>query len=91
MLRNLLLVNVAMAAAWDAHSFTVPVVGHARELSASSIGLVLGSFAVAATVVRVAISTWADHIDERRALLGGHDAGQRRAAGLRLAARRGRA
>jgi predicted MFS family arabinose efflux permease len=69
MLRNVLLVNVAMAAAWDAHSFTVPVVGHARELSASAIGLVLGSFAVAATLVRLAISTWADHLDERRALL----------------------
>ncbi len=68
-LRNLLLVNVAMAAAWDAHSFTVPVVGHARELSASAIGLVLGAFAIAATVVRLAISTWADRIDDRRALL----------------------
>ncbi|MES2959029.1 MAG: MFS transporter [Pseudomonadota bacterium] len=68
-LRNLLWVNVAMAAAWDAHSFTVPVVGHARGLSASAIGLVLGAFAVAATVVRIAISTWADRIDERRALL----------------------
>jgi MFS family permease len=68
MLRNLLLVNVAMAAAWDAHSFTVPVVGHARELSASAIGLVLGSFAVAATLVRVAISTFAQRIDERRSL-----------------------
>jgi MFS family permease len=67
-LRNLLLVNVAMAAAWDAHSFTVPVVGHARELSASAIGLVLGSFAVAATLVRVAISTFAQRIDERRSL-----------------------
>jgi MFS family permease len=68
-LRNLLLVNVAMAAAWDAHSFTVPVVGHARDLSASAIGLVLGSFAVAATLVRLAISTWSEHLDERRALL----------------------
>jgi len=68
-LRNLLLVNVAMAAAWDAHNFTVPVVGHAREMSASAIGLVLGSFAVAATLVRLAISAWADHLDERRALL----------------------
>ena len=67
-LRNLLLVNVAMAACWDAHSFTVPVVGHARELSASAIGLVLGSFALAATLVRLAISTWADRIDEGRAL-----------------------
>ena len=68
-LRNLLLVNVAMAAAWDAHSFTVPVVGHARELSASAIGLVLGAFAMAATMVRVVISTWADRVDERRVLL----------------------
>jgi MFS family permease len=67
-LRNLLLVNVAMAACWDAHSFTVPVVGHARELSASAIGLVLGAFALAATVVRLAISAWADRLDEGRAL-----------------------
>lgn len=68
-LRNLLLVNVVMAASWDAHTFTVPVVGHARELSASSIGLVLGSFAVASTLVRLAISRFASRIDEQRALL----------------------
>ncbi|HVK32481.1 MAG TPA: MFS transporter [Burkholderiaceae bacterium] len=67
-LRNLLLVNVAMAASWDAHSFTVPVVGHARELSASAIGLVLGSFAVAATVIRLVITGFAHRIDEQRAL-----------------------
>lgn len=68
MLRHLLLVNVAMAAAWDSHSFTVPVVGHARELSASAIGLVLASFAIAATAVRLAILAWANHIGEARAL-----------------------
>jgi MFS family permease len=67
-LRDLLLVNVSMAAAWDAHSFTVPVVGHAREMSAAAIGLVLSSFAVAATVVRLAISAFARRIDEQRAL-----------------------
>ncbi|MDP1690499.1 MAG: MFS transporter [Burkholderiaceae bacterium] len=69
MLRNLLLVNVAMAAAWDSHSFTVPVVGHARELSASAIGLVLSSFAIASTAVRVVILTWGEHIGEQRALV----------------------
>ncbi len=68
-LRNVLLVNVAMAAAWDAHSFTVPVVGHARDLSASAIGLVLSSFAVAATGVRVAILTWSARIGEQRVLV----------------------
>lgn len=67
-LRHLLIVNVAMSSCWDAHSFVVPVVGHAKGLSASSIGLVLGSFAAAATLVRLAIVRWAHHIDEIRAL-----------------------
>jgi MFS family permease len=69
-LRNLLLLNVVLSACWDAHSFVVPVVGHAKGLSAASIGLVLGSFAVAATVVRLAIVRWADHLDELKALRG---------------------
>lgn len=67
-LRQLLLVNLAMSSCWDAHSFVVPVLGHARGLSASAIGLVLGSFAVAATVVRLGISRWSDHLHERTAL-----------------------
>lgn len=66
--RRLLLVNIALSASWDSHSFVVPVVGHARDLSASSIGLVLGSFAVAATAVRLAIVRWAMHLDELKAL-----------------------
>lgn len=66
--RRLLVVNLALSAGWDAHTFVVPVVGHARGLSAASIGLVLGSFAVAATVVRLAIVRFADDIDEGRAL-----------------------
>lgn len=67
-LRNVLLVNVAMAASWDAHSLTVPLVGHARAMSASAIGLVLGAFSVAATAVRLVITTFAQRIDEQRAL-----------------------
>lgn len=66
--RRLLIVNLALSAGWDAHSFVVPVVGHARGLSASSIGVVLGSFATAATVVRLAIVRFADDLDEARAL-----------------------
>jgi MFS family permease len=68
--RRLLIVNLALSAGWDAHSFVVPVVGHARGLSAASIGLVLGSFAVAATLVRLAIVRFADDIDEAKALRG---------------------
>ena len=59
-MRNLLMINIVLSSCWDAHSFVVPVVGHAKGLSASSIGLVLGSFATAATVVRLAIVRWAD-------------------------------
>ena len=66
--RRLLLVNLVLSACWDAHSFVVPVVGHARGLSASSIGIVLGSFAVAATCVRLAIVRFADDLDEVKAL-----------------------
>ena len=63
-LRNLLLINVVLTACWDAHTFVVPVVGHAKGLSASSIGLVLGSFATAATVVRLLIVRWGRGLDE---------------------------
>jgi MFS family permease len=66
--RRLILVNLVLSACWDAHSFVVPVVGHARGLSASSIGLVLGCFAIAATCVRLAIVRFADDLDEVKAL-----------------------
>ena len=67
-LRRLLMVNIVLSACWDAHSFVVPVVGHGKGLSASSIGLVLGSFAVAATCVRLVIARWGEALDELRAL-----------------------
>lgn len=67
-LRRLLLVSVAIAACWDAHTFAAPVIGHARGLSASSIGLVLGSFSVATLAVRWAITYWAEHLNEARML-----------------------
>ncbi|SEK53038.1 Predicted arabinose efflux permease, MFS family [Roseateles sp. YR242] len=67
-LRHLLVVNITMSACWDAHSFVVPVIGHAKGLSASGIGLVLGSFAAAATLVRLGIVRWAHRVDEMKAL-----------------------
>lgn len=68
--RRLMILNVVLAAAWDAHSFVVPIVGHGRELSATSIGLILGAFATAATLVRLALTKWAEQVDEIRALRG---------------------
>jgi MFS family permease len=67
-LRRLLLVNLALSSCWDAHNFAVPVLGHGRHLSASAIGVVLGSFSVAATGVRLGISHFSRRLDERRAL-----------------------
>jgi len=67
-LRQLLLLNIVLSACWDSHSFVAPVVGHAKGLSASSIGLVLGSFAVAATLVRLAIVRFSSSLDELKAL-----------------------
>lgn len=69
-LRILLLLNLAMAAAWDAHTFAVPVVGHLRELSASEIGGVFAAFAAAATAVRLFIVAWASRIEEALMLRG---------------------
>jgi MFS family permease len=69
-LRRLLIVNLALSSCWDAHSFAVPVLGHARHLSASAIGLVLGSFSVATTTVRFGISRFGKSLDERRVLRG---------------------
>ena len=69
-LRVLLLLNLSMAAAWDAHTFAVPVVGHLREMSASEIGFVFAAFAVAATAVRLFIVGWASRIQEALMLRG---------------------
>ncbi|MCW2311403.1 MFS family permease [Rhodoferax antarcticus] len=64
MMRRLLLVNWLLSSCWDVHTFIVPVLGHERGLSASSIGAILGGFALAATVVRVAIPLLAAHAKE---------------------------
>ena len=52
-MRRLLLVNWLLSACWDVHTFAVPLLGHERAFSASVIGTILGSFAIAAAVVRL--------------------------------------
>ena len=68
--RVVLAINIALAIAWDVHLFTVPVLGHERQLSASVIGMVLGSCSVGVLLVRLTISRIGQHIDERRGLRG---------------------
>ena len=64
MMRRLMLVNWLLSSCWDVHTFVVPVLGHERGLSASSIGAILGGFALAATAVRVALPLLAAHLHE---------------------------
>ena len=63
-MRRLLLVNWLLSSCWDVHTFVVPVLGHERAFSASVIGAILGSFAVAAACVRVAMPLLAVHLKE---------------------------
>ena len=55
MFRRLLMVNWFLSTCWDVHTFVVPILGHERELSASAIGTILGSFAIAATFIRLTL------------------------------------
>ena len=64
MFRRLLMVNWLLSSCWDVHTFVVPVLGHERGLSASVIGTILGAFAVAATLVRVALPMVAARLKE---------------------------
>jgi sugar phosphate permease len=69
-MRRLMLVNWMLAAAWDVHSFAVPVLGHERGFAASTIGFVLGAFTAAITLVRLMVPFVAHRISET-AVLGG--------------------
>jgi len=51
--RNILLTSTLISMSWDLQTFMVPVHGTRVGLSASQIGLVLGSFAVATFSVRL--------------------------------------
>jgi MFS family permease len=67
---RLLLVNWLLSASWDVHSFVVPILGHERGFSASAIGGVLGVFAAAVALVRLAIPTLAHRLRESQVLVG---------------------
>ncbi len=61
---RLMLVNWFLSSCCDVHTFVVPVLGFERGISASSIGSILGAFALAAAAVRVALPFVASHIKE---------------------------
>lgn len=64
-LRKLFFINWLIAACWDAHAFALPILGHERGLSASSIAMVLATYAVMSASVRLAIPFLAEHLQPR--------------------------
>lgn len=54
-LRYALLANLTLAGAWDTHAFLVPIYGAQRGLSATTIGTVLASFALATFLIRTVL------------------------------------
>jgi MFS family permease len=73
-MKRLLMVNLLLSACWDVHTFAVPVLGHERGFSASTIGLLLGSFTLSITAVRLLLPWVAHRLSEvtvlRVAMLG---------------------
>jgi MFS family permease len=59
-LKRLLAVNWLLSMCWDVHTFAVPVLGHERGFSASTIGLILGSFTLSVTGIRLLVP-WVAH------------------------------
>ena len=67
--RNVLIVSGMISMSWDLQSFLIPVYGTSIGLTASQIGLVLGSFAAATFAIRVAMPTLSRRYREWEVLL----------------------
>jgi MFS family permease len=67
-LKRLLAVNWLLSMCWDVHTFAVPILGHERNFSASTIGLILGSFTLSVTLVRMLIPALAHRLNESTVL-----------------------
>ena len=69
-MKRLLVVNWLISTCWDVHTFAVPVLGHERGFSASTVGLILGSFTLSVTAVRLLIPLLAHRLSEAVVLRG---------------------
>ncbi len=63
-LRRLLAVNWMLSSCWDVHMFAVPILGHGFGFSASTIGLISGTFTLSVTLVRLVIPSLAHRVRE---------------------------
>jgi hypothetical protein len=73
-MKRLLCVNWLLSACWDVHTFAVPILGFERGFNATTIGLIVGTFTLAVSGVRLLIPLWAHRISEvavlRAAMVG---------------------
>lgn len=65
-LRRVLIATAFLETGMELFSFLMPIYGHAIGLSASQIGIVMGSFALAMMLVRAAMPTLARRASEER-------------------------
>ena len=69
-LRMVLVVSGMLSMCWDLFTFAVPIYGVRIGLSASQIGIILGTFGVAICIVRLLIPFMARHAMEWKVLIG---------------------
>jgi MFS family permease len=69
-MKRLLAINWLLSMCWDVHTFAVPILGHERGFTASTIGLVLGTFTLSVTLVRLLIPALAHRLQEAQVLRG---------------------
>ncbi len=63
-MRRVLSMNWFVSATWDLHTVMLPLLGHARGLSAGVIGSILGAFALAAALIRLVTPAMAARVKE---------------------------
>ena len=70
-LRGAFIASGILSAAWDLFQFYFPIYGHSIGLSASVIGIVLATFALATFIVRTVLPMWARRTSEAEILVYG--------------------
>ena len=68
-LRQLYIFNILFTVAWDLFLFMTPLYGAELQLSASKIGIVVGTFSVAMFLVRLLARPISKHLSSRQMLL----------------------
>lgn len=69
-MRNVFIVTALLATAWDMFQFVMPIYGIRINLSATWIGIIMGSFSLATFVIRLALPMLARRFSSWRMLAG---------------------